>query len=125
MNHLTYLAVLIACVIGTLPLEFAFRARVWRRIRRTALSILPVAAVFVTWDYLAAGAGWWWFDSHYLIGVRVGRLPVEELLFFAVIPVCGILTLEGVRHFKPHWGPDVDRSEGPGVDKSPTSGDIR
>ncbi len=104
MAHLTYLGVLLACVIGTLPLEFGYRARVWRRIRRTAVSVLPVAAVFLVWDYLAAGAGWWSFDPGYLTGLWVGGLPIEELLFFVVIPVCGILTLEGVRHVKPQWG---------------------
>lgn len=104
MAHFTYLAVMLACVLGTLPLEYFYRARVWRRIRQTALSVLPVAAVFVTWDYLAAAAGWWWFDPAYLTGIWVGGLPIEELVFFVVIPVCGILTLEGVRHVKPHWG---------------------
>jgi len=101
--HLTYLAVLIACIIGTLPLEFAFRARVYRRGTRAAVAVVPVAAVFIGWDYLAARAGWWSFDDARLIGVRIGGLPLEELLFFLVIPVCGILTIEGVRHFKPQW----------------------
>lgn len=108
--HLTYLAVLLACIIGTLPLEFALRARVYRRWRRAAAAILPVAAVFVGWDYLAAIAGWWTFDPDYLIGIWIGDLPLEELLFFLVIPVCGILTLEAVRHLKPHWaGRSADR----------------
>ena len=59
MTHLTYAAVLLACVLGTLPLEFAYRARVYRRMRQTALAILPVAVVFLAWDYVAAIAGWW------------------------------------------------------------------
>lgn len=108
MRNLVYLAVLAACVLGTLPLEYVFRARVWRRIRQAALAILPVSAVFLTWDYLAAAAGWWWFDDDYLTGIWVGGLPVEELLFFLVIPICGILTLEGVRHVKPEWGVAAD-----------------
>jgi lycopene cyclase domain-containing protein len=109
MAHLTYLAVLLACLIGTLPLEFAFRARVYRRFRRAATAILPVAALFLAWDFLAAAAGWWFFDPAYLVGVWVGGLPLEELLFFLVIPICGILTLEGVRHFKPRWAEPAAR----------------
>lgn len=108
MAHFTYLGVMLACVLGTLPLEYFYRARVWRRIRQAALAILPVAAVFLTWDYLAAAAGWWWFDPAYLTGIWVGGLPVEELIFFVVIPVCGILTIEGVRHVKPAWGVAAD-----------------
>ena len=69
------------------------------------LAILPVAAVFVLWDYLATAAGWWWFDDQYLTGVFLGPLPLEELMFFLVIPICGLLTFEAVRRLKPRWAP--------------------
>lgn len=113
MQQLSYLAVLVACVLGTLPLELLLHARVYRRWQRAALAILPVAAIFVTWDYLATHAGWWWFDERYLVGLFVGPIPVEELLFFLVIPVCGILTFEAVRRLRPDWAaglPDVARA---------------
>jgi hypothetical protein len=32
-----------------------------------------------------------------------GRFPLEELLFFVVIPTCSILTLEAVRRRRPQW----------------------
>ena len=112
MKHLVYAGLLAACVIGTLPLEFYFRARVYRRIRAAALAVLPVAAVFIGWDYLATAAGWWHFDPRYVIGVMAGALPLEELLFFLVIPICGLLTFEAVRHIKPHWAGPAER-DGP------------
>ncbi len=103
MQHLTYLAVMAACLIGTLPLEYAFNARVYRRFARAVRAIAPVAAVFLIWDYFAILAGWWWFDPEYITGIYVGALPIEEITFFVAIPICGILTLEAVRHLKPHW----------------------
>lgn len=103
MEHLSYLAVLAACVIGTLPLEFALQARVYRRWQAVLVAVLPVAAVFLLWDYLAVHAGWWWFDDRYITGIFLGALPVEEVLFFLVIPVCGLLTFEAVRHLRPQW----------------------
>ena len=115
MQQLSYLAVLVVCVLGTLPLELLLHARVYRRWQRAALAILPVAAIFVLWDYLAARAGWWWFDDRYLIGLFAGPLPVEELLFFLVIPVCGILTFEAVRHIRPGWAARLDQADRPGL----------
>ncbi len=109
MRESTYLVVLLACVLGTLPLEFLLQARVYRRWPRAVLAILPVAVIFILWDYLAARAGWWRFDRSYLTGVFAGPLPLEELLFFLVIPVCGLLTFEAVRHLRPQW------AEGSGI----------
>ena len=96
-----YLAVLAGCVVVTLPLELVLGARVYRRPRRLALMLVPVLVVFLTWDTLAIHAGEW--SYHHLVGVRIGNLPVEEIAFFVVIPVCAVLTLEAVRRTKPGW----------------------
>jgi lycopene cyclase domain-containing protein len=100
----TYLLILLGCILGTLPLELFLRTRVYPRWRRLARAVLPVVLLFGAWDVAAIAAGWWHYDRRYLIGVTLpGRLPLEELLFFVVIPTCAVLTLEAVRARKPHW----------------------
>jgi lycopene cyclase domain-containing protein len=103
MRHLTYLAVLAACLIGTAPLEFVLRTRVYRRWRRLAAAIAPGLVLGVAWDHYAVHRGQWTFDWRYLTGVKVGGLPVEEVLFFVAIPICAVLTLEAVRRRRPGW----------------------
>jgi lycopene cyclase domain-containing protein len=104
VRHLTYLGLLAACLVGTAPLELFLHARVYRRWRRTVLAVLPAVVVFTAWDLAAIRAGWWHFDRRYTSGVLLpGRLPLEELLFFAVVPVCAILTFEAVRRLRPEW----------------------
>jgi lycopene cyclase domain-containing protein len=104
VSHLTYLAILAACLLGTLPLEFVLHTRVYARGRRLALTLLPVVIIFGAWDLLAVAQGTWRYDRHYLVDVFLpGRLPVEELLFFLVIPTCAVLTLEAVRVRRPDW----------------------
>lgn len=98
MARLAYLGVLVFVFLGTLWLEVALRTRVYRRWRRLALAVLPAVVLFVIWDLYAIGAGHWYFDARRMLGVVfAGGLPLEELLFFLVIPVAGILTLEAVR----------------------------
>ncbi|MDQ0381585.1 lycopene cyclase domain-containing protein [Amycolatopsis thermophila] len=92
MDHYQYLLVLAGCLAITLPLEF-LGARVYRRPAALARAVLPVALVFLVWDAIAIAARVWWYDPGYLTGVRLPfAIPLEELLFFLVIPVCGVLT---------------------------------
>jgi lycopene cyclase domain-containing protein len=95
-----YLAVLAVCLLGTLPLEVVLHTRVYGRPRRLLLTLLPVVAVFVVWDVLAIRAGHWTYDPQQVTGITLGDLPLEELLFFLVVPVCAVLTLEAVRAVK-------------------------
>jgi lycopene cyclase domain-containing protein len=99
MDRFQYLLVLGACALITLPLEFAFDAYVWRRPRRLVRAVLPAFVVFVAWDVWATASGTWDFSERYTIGLDLpGGLAVEELLFFLLIPVCTLLTLESVRN---------------------------
>lgn len=94
----TYLLVLLACLLGTLPLELVLHVGVYRRWRRLMLALLPTVVVFTAWDLAAVHAGWWSFDPRQVSGLSLpGRLPLEELLFFVVVPLCSILAFEAVR----------------------------
>ena len=47
---------------------------------------------------IAIGAHVWTYNPRYLTGLRFpGQLPVEELLFFLAIPLCGLLTYNAAR----------------------------
>jgi lycopene cyclase domain-containing protein len=88
-------------VVATLPLEVLLRTRVYARPLRFLLVVLCAGVPFVVWDVLAVRAGHWWFDTSQTLGVAVplgiDRLPVEEVLFFVVVPLASVLTLEAVR----------------------------
>jgi lycopene cyclase domain-containing protein len=96
-NHLQYLVVLGLCLVGTLPLEFLIGARVYRQPRRLLLTIVPVAVVFSLFDIGSIHWHWWHYAQRYVSGINLpGALPLEELLFFIVIPICSLLTYEAV-----------------------------
>ncbi|HEY4314111.1 MAG TPA: lycopene cyclase domain-containing protein [Actinomycetes bacterium] len=98
MRHLAYVGVLAFCLLGTLPLELWLGVRVYRRPRRLLLTLLPVLVVFVAWDLYAVHAGHWAFDPAQTLGwVLPGGLPIEEVLFFLVVPICSVLAFEAVR----------------------------
>lgn len=96
-RHWAYVGMLAFCLFGTLPLQLAFGLRVLQQVRRLALAILPVAVLFVGWDFAATRAGQWRFDPSQTLPLRLGGLPLEEIGFFVVIPLAGILSYEAVK----------------------------
>jgi lycopene cyclase domain-containing protein len=98
VGAVTYLAVLGGCLAAALWLEPVLRVGVLRQWRRLAFTVIPVAAAFLAWDIMAVAAGHWSFDVRQVIGVWLpGGLPVEEALFFLVVPLCAVLGFEAVR----------------------------
>jgi len=93
-GSLRYLLALGACCALTFGLEFLFGARVFRRPRRLFLTLLPVVVIFGTWDLIGHARGHWSYADAYTIGLRIIGLPVEEWLFFIVIPLCALLGYE-------------------------------
>ena len=114
MRHLTYLGVLAACLLSAGWLEPSLHVGVARRWRRLLATVIPVAAAFALWDVGAITAGQWGYDPAQLVGVTLpGRLPIEELLFFLVVPVCAVLGFEAVRRVTgapAHDQPEDDRT---------------
>lgn len=98
MAHASYLAMLGFVLVGIAPLEWFLGIGVYRRWRRLLLAVTPVFAVFVVWDLYAVRHRHWDFDPAQTLGVRLpGGIPLEEALFFLVVPLAAIATLEAVR----------------------------
>ncbi len=92
-----YLLLMAACLVVTLPLELVLRARVYRRPLRLLLALLPVVVLFSVWDVVGIVRGHWTYSPDYTTGILLPLdMPLEELVFFVVIPVCGLLTYEAV-----------------------------
>ena len=91
-----YLLLMAGCLLITLPLEFVLRARVYRQPRRLLLALLPMLVVFLAWDAVGIVRGHWWYSTEYTTGIRPLRVPLEEYVFFVVVPICGLLTYEAV-----------------------------
>lgn len=97
-GRLSYVAVLAFVLIGSGWLEIMLRTRVLRRWKRLLLSIAPAVVVFFLWDAYAIASEHWSFDESRILGIRLpGAVPLDEVLFFIVIPFASILTLEAVR----------------------------
>lgn len=98
IRHFTYLFVLAGCLAGASWLEIWPGTGVYRRLGRLVRAVLPVFVLFVGWDLYAIARHQWSYDPAQTLGVRFpGALPLEEVLFFLVVPTCAVLAFEAVR----------------------------
>jgi len=97
LDRFQYLALMGACLVITLPLEFVFGARVYRRARGLVFALVPVVIIFSIWDIAGIVRNHWSYNPRYVSGWQLGfGMPVEELVFFIVVPICGLLTYGAV-----------------------------
>lgn len=102
LGEWSYMAMLGFVLVATWWLEFAFRLRVLRNPKRLLTTLALVSPWFVLWDAYAISLGHWFFDRSQMTGI-IGpfSIPLEEYLFFILIPIAAVLTLEGVTNFLP------------------------
>ena len=99
-----YVAMLAFTVVGSFWLEIVLKIRVLKRIKRALMSIIPIAILFLIWDAYAVAKGHWKFDPEQVLGIYGPfGIPLEEYLFFLIVPMAAIMTIEGVRSVKKHW----------------------
>ncbi|WP_327152275.1 lycopene cyclase domain-containing protein [Nocardia sp. NBC_01329] len=96
MDRWQYLIVMGLCLAVTAPLEFLGHG-VYRRPARLARSVLPVVGILLVWDAIAIAADVWSYNPRYLTGWTLPwEVPIEELVFFLVVPLCALLTYGAV-----------------------------
>ena len=104
MLRYSYVAMLLFTIVGSFWLEIVLKVAVLRRVKRVVLSILPVALSFLIWDAYAISRKHWYFDPNQTLGIKLPfSIPIEECLFFIVVPLAAILTIEAVRSVKTNW----------------------
>lgn len=56
------------------------------------VSTAVIAAIFLIWDAFFTSWGVWGFNDDYCLGLYILHMPIEEWLFFFIIPFCSLFT---------------------------------
>lgn len=84
-----YLYILVASI--SIPLLFtAFYLDVIKHWRNFFISTTLVAAIFLAWDSVFTANGVWGFNENYILDFTLFKMPIEEWIFFFVIPFCSL-----------------------------------
>lgn len=76
------------------PLIFSFHPRLnfYKTWRAFFPAVVITGICFIVWDIYFVNLGVWGFNPEYVVGLTIGNLPVEEVLFFLCIPYACVFT---------------------------------
>lgn len=89
--HYSYVLIFIAtCAVGV---NFGFRLKFSKRLKLFLLTDSLILVLYLIWDFWAISKGSWFFDPDQILGIMLlGKLPIEEFLFFIIVPLMTVLT---------------------------------
>lgn len=97
MVHLNYLAVLAFVAICAVGINFGFRLRIGTHWRELFMTQIAVLVIYLGWDTWAIARDNWFFDSRQIVNINVlPKVPIEEFLFFIVVPITTILSYQAL-----------------------------
>lgn len=99
--HYTYFLILAGSLIGPLILSFDKKVAFYKRWKHLFIGMLAPALFYIIWDMVFTKQGVWSFNEDYITGIKVYNLPIEEVLFFFVVPYCCVFIYECVRIYFP------------------------
>lgn len=99
MEHYYYLGLDLFTLSFPLARSFEPKLQYWRKWPGLFTGIAVMAAVFLIWDAIFTANGVWGFNPRYLTGPRFFHLPIEEWLFFLVVPYSCVFIYEALRYY--------------------------
>jgi lycopene cyclase domain-containing protein len=97
----TYFVILAASLLGPLALSFDKKVAFYKKWKYVFAAMLLPALFYIVWDIFFTARGVWSFNERYITGLRLVNLPVEEVLFFFVVPYCCVFIYECIRCYFP------------------------
>src|SRR5689334_8340254 len=82
----TYLLIDAMMLIGPLLVVLFPRMNLKKYVSKMIPGILSVGLFFIIWDSLATRQGHWSFAPERVMTPRIAGLPLEEILFFIIVP---------------------------------------
>lgn len=96
-----YAWIILGSIAGPLLLSFDKKVHFIGKLKALLPAVFAVGIVFLIWDQYFTQNNIWGFTPNYLLGIYLGDLPLEECLFFLVVPYCCLFIYEVIRAWFP------------------------
>lgn len=81
-----YILLIIITIIFPFLLSFEKKIHFYKQFKALFSAIALIGGFFILWDIWFTNMGIWGFNEEHLLGLHLINLPIEEVLFFIVVP---------------------------------------
>lgn len=94
-----YLGLMIFSLSYPLAQSFESRIALYKQWKALFVATTVMMLLFIPWDIWFTHLGVWWFRDDYISGVKFLLLPIEEWLFFIIVPYACVFIYEVLNYF--------------------------
>jgi len=99
LNNFEYFIVLALVLFFPFVFSFNKQSYISGQIRSAITAIAVVAPIWIIYDVWATSRGHWSFNDQFIVGPKFINLPLEEVLFFIVVPYSCLFVWTILRDF--------------------------
>lgn len=100
-NRYTYLFLNLVTIVGPLALSFDKKVAFYKNIPHFIKSMMISSGIYLIWDILFTKYQVWQFNTEFLIDKFIYNLPIEEYIFFLVVPYACLFIYECLKVYFP------------------------
>lgn len=102
-----YLILDIVAISGPVALSFDRRVHYVSSWKKVLLASLIVGIPFLIHDEIFTSNAFWGFNEKYISGFKIGSLPIEEILFFFVVPFSCVFIYACCNYYFRKWNAEL------------------
>lgn len=100
-DHYHYLLINVLTIAYPLAQSYERRIRFLKNWKAILTAMAVASGIYLAWDEAFTALGIWGFNADYLVGIYIGRLPLEEYNFFWTVPFACLFIYEVMNYFFP------------------------
>ena len=109
LQIMLYLYLLLFTIFVPLALTWDKKVQFYKQLKSLFISIFFVGFIFIVWDIFFTKYSVWGFNQDYLLGISFFSLPIEEILFFVIVPYACVFIHDTLNTYWPIKNSKIDK----------------
>jgi len=101
-KQFTYLLLMVITIAGPIGLSFDKKVAFYKNLKPFLISAGIASLIYIIWDIIFTKNNIWKFNDIYILKLKLFNLPLEEYLFFIIVPYASLFIYECIKSYFPN-----------------------